>query len=150
MILLLGHIPPPTLSNEIIFILPRHCWIYKAKEGEKMFCKNCGYKLSDGSRFCSQCGTKTTEDIPVKATPIQIILPEQPKSSRPCPRCKSTNIQFQTITESRKTGCFKVFLYIFLAVSVIGWLVLIPLMLRKKTKTVTYGVCQSCGHRWDV
>ncbi|MBR4109344.1 MAG: zinc ribbon domain-containing protein [Oscillospiraceae bacterium] len=115
-----------------------------------MYCSNCGKELSDGARFCSDCGTKTADNITVEATPIQVVLPEQSKSNRPCPRCKSTNVQFQTVTESRKTGCFKVFLYIFLAVSVIGWLVLIPLMLRRKTNTVTYGVCQSCGNRWRV
>ena len=115
-----------------------------------MFCTNCGHKLLDGSIFCSNCGTKVSSNVAVVAAPIQWAQPEQPKINRPCPRCKSANVQFQTVTESRKTGCFKVFLYIFLAVSVIGWLVLIPLMLRRKTKTVTYGVCQSCGNRWEV
>lgn len=116
-----------------------------------MFCKKCGHEIADDSLFCNNCGAKTTDEKIEEAKPLQTapqVPPVPPKGSRPCPKCKSLNVQYQTVTESRKTGCFKVFLYIILAISVLGWLVLIPLLLRKKTKTVTYGVCQNCGHRW--
>lgn len=69
---------------------------------------------------------------------------------RICPKCHNSDIQYQTVTGSRSTGCLTVLLYIFLAISCIGWLILIPLLLRKKDCTVTYAVCQSCGYRWKI
>lgn len=67
-----------------------------------------------------------------------------------CPRCRGTNIQFQTVSEAKKSGCGTVLLYVILALTIFGLLIVIPLMLRKKTKTVTYAVCQSCGNRWEA
>ena len=67
-----------------------------------------------------------------------------------CPKCKSENVQVQTISESRKSGCMTILLYIFLACTILGIFILIPLLLRRKTETVTYAVCQDCGHRWKV
>lgn len=67
-----------------------------------------------------------------------------------CPKCKSENIVFQTVSEQKSTGCLTVILYILLACTILGLLIVIPLMLRKKTETVTYAVCQNCGHRWKV
>ena len=118
------------------------------KEGIKMFCSNCGNKLPENSRFCNNCGAQTTVDANAKKIPLQPTQSNQPTHIKSCPKCKSTNIQFQTVTESRKTGCLEVLLYIFLAVTIIGWLILIPLALRKNTYTVTYNVCQNCGNRW--
>lgn len=69
---------------------------------------------------------------------------------RMCPKCHNSNIQYQTVTESRTTGCLTIILYVLLALTIFGLLIVIPLMLRKKTQTVTYAVCQSCGHRWKV
>ena len=67
-----------------------------------------------------------------------------------CKKCGSENVLVQPITESKKAGCFTILFYIILAVSIIGWLVLIPLFLRRKNQTVTYAVCQNCGFRWKV
>lgn len=67
-----------------------------------------------------------------------------------CPKCKGSNISYQTVSEPRNAGCLTVFLYILLALTILGLLIVIPLMLRKKTETVTYAVCQDCGHRWKV
>lgn len=69
---------------------------------------------------------------------------------RMCPKCHSNNITYQTVSESKKTGCLTVLLYILLALTLCGLLIVIPLMLRKKTETVTYAVCQSCGFRWKI
>lgn len=80
-------------------------------------------------------------------------VPSAPACSSPrlcCPRCRGTNIQFQAVTESKKTGCGTVLLYVILALTVFGLLIVIPLMLRKKTYTVTYAVCQNCGNRWKT
>lgn len=71
-------------------------------------------------------------------------------AQKKCPHCQGTNIQYQTVTESRKAGCLTVLLYILLACTVLGLLIVIPLLLRKKTETVTYAVCQDCGKRWRV
>lgn len=67
-----------------------------------------------------------------------------------CPKCKGNNVQIQTVSESRKTGCLTVILYILLACTILGLLIVIPLLLRRKTETVTYAVCQDCGHRWKI
>lgn len=117
-----------------------------------MYCKNCGKQLEDGAKFCSMCGTRTDNNAPAASPARPIVVQAQPQvaNSRPCPRCNARNVQFQTVAEAKKTGCMTVLLYIFLAISVLGWLILIPLLLRKKTKTVTYGICQSCGYRWKV
>lgn len=67
-----------------------------------------------------------------------------------CPKCKSENVQIQTVSESRKTGCLTILLHIILACTILGLLIVIPLLLRRKTETVTYAVCQDCGHRWKI
>lgn len=67
-----------------------------------------------------------------------------------CPKRGSQNVQVQALEERKKTGCLTVLLYIILACTVLGLLIVIPLLLRKKTKTTTYAVCQNCGHRWEV
>lgn len=64
-----------------------------------------------------------------------------------CARCGSPNTTVQAISESRGGGCGTLFVYLFLAITVIGIFILIPLLLRKKTTTLSYRVCQSCGHR---
>lgn len=71
-------------------------------------------------------------------------------AEKQCPHCHGTNIQYQTVTESKKTGCLTILLYILLACTILGLLIVIPLALRKKTETVTYAVCQDCGKRWKV
>ena len=90
------------------------------------------------------------------AAPVQIVAPVQTpmqpqiisrdNGGMRCPKCGGT-MQVQTVTESRKTGCFTVLLYLLLAVTILGLLIVIPLMLRKKTETVSYAVCQNCGYR---
>ncbi len=67
-----------------------------------------------------------------------------------CPKCKSENVSISTVTENKKVGCETIILYILLAITILGWLVLIPILLRKKTETKTYAVCQNCGHRWEI
>lgn len=115
-----------------------------------MYCAKCGKQLEDGAMFCSMCGTSTDNTAPALPTDPSHQAQPQMSSSRPCPRCNGRNVRFQTVTEAKKTGCMKVLLYIFLAVTILGWLILIPILLSKKTRTVTYAVCQSCGHRWRV
>lgn len=107
-----------------------------------MYCKNCGQQIADDCTFCGKCGTR-------QSVAPQVTQPAQ-NTGRRCPRCGQHNVQYQTVTESKKTGCFTVILYILLAITVLGLFIVIPLMMRKKTNTVTYAVCQNCGHRWKV
>ena len=68
-----------------------------------------------------------------------------------CSKCGSENVQIQAVAELQKRGCLKILLYIvLLCIPVIGWIALIMLLRGRKSKTVNYGVCQSCGHRWRV
>ncbi len=86
----------------------------------------------------------TRQTMPV---PNQAIVYPNPgiDSGRVCPRCGG-QMQIQTVSESRKAGCGIILLYILLACTILGLLIIIPLMLRKKTETVTYAVCQKCGY----
>lgn len=76
----------------------------------------------------------------------QIMYPNQSNNGRTCPKCGG-QMNIQAVSESRKTGCGTVILYILLTITVLGLLIVIPLMLRKKTETVTYAICQRCGYK---
>lgn len=69
-------------------------------------------------------------------------------SQMTCARCGSPYVSVQAVSEAQPTGCMTILFYLFLFVTVLGWVVLIPILLRgKKTRTVSYSVCQSCGTR---
>lgn len=63
-----------------------------------------------------------------------------------CPRCGSI-MTIQTVSESRNAGCLTIAFYVFLALTIFGLLIIIPLMLRKKTVLTSYSVCQCCGYK---
>lgn len=67
-----------------------------------------------------------------------------------CTKCGSENVSVQIVAERKKRGCFVIMFYIILAVTLIGWLVLIPLLIGRRTVKKTYAVCQNCGNRWLV
>lgn len=82
-------------------------------------------------------------------TPSQSPLSRMPAAAgtiRLCPKCGGS-MMIQTVSESRKSGCGTILLYIILCLTILGILIVIPLALRKKTETVTYAVCQNCGYR---
>lgn len=109
-----------------------------------LYCHNCGVQLSPGSKFCSSCGQKISD------APAAVETAATNTSIQRCPRCSSHNIAFHTVTESRKAGFGTILLYVILALTIFGLLIVIPLMLRKKTETVTYAVCQNCGNQWRI
>jgi hypothetical protein len=128
-----------------------------------MFCPKCGAE-ADG-KFCTHCGADlmgcSETNINEKSETIINNYYKNPeynpepepryKTSFPkriCPKCNSDHISYQTVVEKKNGGCLMVCLYIFLAFSVVGWIILIPMLLAKRT--VTYAVCQSCGYRWNV
>ncbi len=65
-----------------------------------------------------------------------------------CPNCKSDKISVQMVSEQQRRGFLKVLLYIILACTIIGLILLIPLLRGQKSKTKKYCVCQNCGHTW--
>lgn len=67
-----------------------------------------------------------------------------------CPKCGSNNITVQAVAEQKKRGCLSVFLWILLAICTCGLVLIIPLLLRKGSKTKNYAVCQNCGYKWEV
>ena len=66
-----------------------------------------------------------------------------------CPHCGSATV-FQTVEVAKKASFWTILLYIILFFTVLGILILIPLILKKKTETVTYAVCQKCGYKVRV
>lgn len=118
------------------------------------YCPNCGSEVLPTDISCRNCGedvsflfqssrTRTAEPAPTYSY-INVSAPSS--SSRVCPKCGRT-MNVQTISEGKKAGCLTVLLYILLAITVVGILILIPLALRKKDELHTYAVCQSCGYR---
>ena len=68
-----------------------------------------------------------------------------------CPKCGSGRVQVQAVSELRKRGCLSVLFYvILLCIPVIGWIALFMLLRGRKSKTVSYAVCQDCGWRWKI
>lgn len=67
-----------------------------------------------------------------------------------CRKCGSDNVTTQTVAEQKKRGCFAVCMWILLALCTCGLVLLIPLLSKKGSKTVTYAVCNNCGNRWRV
>lgn len=103
--------------------------------------------IMDNVGYCDTCMVRYNHD--------QFVFPQQPlpphmSPQRRCPRCNSDHIFYQTVTESKDIGCGTIFLYLFLAITILGLLVLIPILLSSKTQTVTYATCQTCGLRWKV
>ena len=67
-----------------------------------------------------------------------------------CPKCGSANVTVQLVAEQKKRGCVMSILWIFLAVCTLGLVLLIPLLMRKGSRTQSYVVCQNCGNRWKI
>lgn len=79
----------------------------------------------------------------------EVLLSE--KSGLVCPKCGSRNVSVQVVEKQKKMGCFASLMWILLAVTIVGLiLLLIPALSRKGSKTLTFAVCQNCGHRWKV
>lgn len=70
-------------------------------------------------------------------------------NGRRCKKCGGI-MTIQTVSESKKTGCGTIVFYILLAVTILGILIVIPLLLRNKSKTTTYAVCQNCGYKMKI
>ncbi|NMA79846.1 MAG: hypothetical protein GX967_04290 [Clostridiales bacterium] len=67
-----------------------------------------------------------------------------------CRKCGSDNINFQIVAKQKKRGCLMSIFWILLTMITLGATIWIPLLIRKGSKVVTYGVCQNCGYRWKA
>ncbi|MGN1432690.1 MAG: LITAF-like zinc ribbon domain-containing protein [Ruminococcus sp.] len=68
-----------------------------------------------------------------------------------CPKCQSENVTIQAVAEQKKRSCLSVLLIIILiCIPIIGWIGLFFLLRGKKSKTISYAVCQNCGNRWKI
>lgn len=120
-------------------------------------CPQCGNQCIDQAVQCPKCKVNLSQ-IPQAQQPqyqqvqqpYQQPIPVQNRSSLSCPRCHSQNVTVQAVAETKKRGCLSILLYILLAITIIGLIILIPLLRGNKSKTVSYAVCQNCGHRWRV
>lgn len=112
-----------------------------------MYCSNCGTEIQSGSKYCTECGTPVSvPDTPIEPMMPQRYAPPPVQAQWICPRCNGPMIA-QTVAEQDSAGCFTIFLYILLALTVLGLLVLVPILLSKRTVNRTYAVCTKCGHR---
>lgn len=66
----------------------------------------------------------------------------------PCERCGGRMLP-QTVTEMKKRSIFTILWWLFLTAISAGIIPIISLIRGRKSRTVTYMVCQRCGHRVD-
>lgn len=62
-----------------------------------------------------------------------------------CKHCGSTNISVQAIEKKKKRGIIMSLIWIILACCTCGIALLIPMLIRKGSKTKSVIVCQNCG-----
>ena len=112
-----------------------------------MYCGNCGREMNRGSKFCGYCGSKAKNAADVIITNRY----NRDNSVIICPKCGSSNTKVQLIT-TNKAGCFTVFWYVLLAITIVGIPIMIIILLVKgnKTKVNRYCVCQSCGYNFNM
>lgn len=67
-----------------------------------------------------------------------------------CPNCGSDKVGVQVVEKQQKRGCFASIMWILLAICTFGTVLIIPLLTRKGSKTITFAVCHNCGHRWEL
>lgn len=127
----------------------------REEDGKTIFpfglnCRKCGASVLGGSYV----KTNSTEVMSKHEEQLTRRQPEPrpqeaDRSARKCSKCGG-NMSVQVVTEQKNAGCFTILLYIILAITVVGLLIVIPLALRKKTETVTYAVCQKCGRKIEL
>lgn len=65
-----------------------------------------------------------------------------------CKKCGSNNVNVQAVNEVKRRGCLTVIIYIILLfIPIIGWIALAMLLRGRKSKTVSWMICQDCGYR---
>jgi len=68
-----------------------------------------------------------------------------------CTNCGNTDIVMNTQQVRKPRGCLTIGLYILLAITILGWLIIIPLWLWGGKKVlITTCVCKNCGNKWQI
>jgi len=71
-----------------------------------------------------------------------------------CPKCKSSNVNVQVITESMRTrnrGCLWTLGRMILIVCTFGlWLIIGSAKSKSKMQNHKEAICQNCGYSWKV
>lgn len=109
-----------------------------------MKCFNCNLEYDPQNPQCPRCGA------PHYPPQYQNYAPQQVYNEAyvPCEHCGGKMLP-QTATEMRKRSIFTIIWWIFLTVISFGIIPIISLIRGRKSRTVTYMVCQRCGHRVD-
>ena len=140
-------------------------------------CTNCGAELSvdatQENAVCSYCGASFIVSKAIQNFNIQnnvqhnvyqtniINNTAQPRSGMTCRHCGSNNIIVSAVSEvreKRKRGLLYWCLIGFWLEPLLWlcfgiWKLLFEIFRKKtviKSQTVTYAICQDCGHRWKV
>lgn len=140
-----------------------------------MKCPSCGAENDSRRRNCQDCGCELpfTKQRPVQITtnshygnqadahpPRRRELDYTPESQEQtyapqqiyndayavCPRCGGKMLP-QTVAEMKRRGFFTIIFWLILCVMSLGIIPLIFLIKGRKSKTITYMVCQRCGYR---
>ena len=119
-------------------------------------CFNCKYQLIDektSKRMCPKCKTvyRAGTRKCIECGDTLVLYREKPRAdpnaALVCPECGSTNVSVQAVAELKATGLFSTVAKI----ALLGEAQTIAFASnRRKTTTNAYGVCQSCGHLWQV
>lgn len=140
-----------------------------------MKCPNCGTENDSRRSNCQDCGNelpltkqrpvqitthshdgKQTETHPPRGQERDYLPERQEQTYAPqqiyndayavCPRCGGKMLP-QTVAEMKRRGFFTIIFWLILCVISLGIIPLIFLIRGRKSKTITYMVCQRCGYR---
>ena len=121
---------------------------------ESRFCHNCGHNMEEPYNCCDECGApfigKFCSECGKAVKQQDSIENAFNGGSMRCPRCGGENIAVTVVSEDKAMGCMTIVMYVLLALTIFGLLIVIPLMLSKKQETVTYAICQNCGTKWQI
>lgn len=122
-----------------------HCGA-NLKKNKEITCPECGVKLKENIDKCFECGFPIIPKNEKSST-----LREDKTKALTCPNCNSDKVSVQLISKQKQTGCLTYFIYLFLALTVVGIPIIIIILLLKSKKTINqkYYVCQNCGKTFN-
>ena len=108
-------------------------------------CPRCGREISNNAVQCPGCGLQFSP-IPGNFSKSNLLRQNLPS----CPECGSYDLVYETVKEPIPLDTMTVILYIILALTCCGILVLIPILLSPRERIITYATCRQCGNRWKI
>ena len=122
-------------------------------EANGAFCGKCGWKNPGAQSIQEQAHQQAHQQFRQQQPPQPTVV-VQPQGGIRCPHCGSTNVNVQVASDvsSKKRGFIATCLWILLAVCTLFLIVIIPMIMKKGTKTTfrKFAVCNSCGHSWNI